>query len=410
MPRVCIVYRYLVLLMLSFIVHSVFSQPFSLPNGQARQKISFELVHNLIIIPVSINGEGPYHFILDSGVGPIILTDTSMVDSLYKSELSLFKIRGRGIGPEVEAYVMNNMFPSIGAAKTSGLSLVLLRNDPFQLSSYVGMPIHGIIGSDVFKSFSIKINYTRKQITLYHPNTKVRKKGRRVPLEIIKDKPFLQVTLANDGIKRRLLLLLDSGAGHAISLEHQEQNRVLIPDSTIEANLGIGLNGPIHGLIGRLSSVELGNYKLKDVIAAYPSSEFDDLKQLLGDRNGSIGGEMLKRFHVFIDYANKEIYLKKNRKFHSPFEHNMSGMEIYVVGQEDSRQFYISRIEVDSPAAKAGLQVHDEILSINLKDMHVYSLEDINRLMHERTSKQIIIEVLRDGEVFFKFLDLERRI
>ena len=66
MPRPRIAYRYIVWLMLSLSVHTGYAQFFFLPEGQSRQKVPFELVHNLIIIPVSINGEGPYHFILDS--------------------------------------------------------------------------------------------------------------------------------------------------------------------------------------------------------------------------------------------------------------------------------------------------------------------------------------------------------
>lgn len=403
-------YLYLMMIIFLVMVHVVRAQPFSLPDGQSRQKITFQLVHNLVIIPVSINGEGPFHFILDSGVGPLIITDTTMVDSLYASNLSLFKMRGRGIGSEIEAYVVNNMYPSIGAAKTNGLSLILLKNDPFQLSSYVGMPIHGIIGSDVFESFSVKINYQRQQITLYRPDASVRKRGERIPLEIIKNKPYLEVALTNDTTTKHMLLLLDSGAGHAVSLENQENTQDLVPERTIEANLGIGLNGAIHGQIGRLKEIGVGDYKLKDVIVAYPSSENADLKLLLGDRNGSIGGELLKRFHVFIDYANSEIFLKKNNKFYLPFEHNMSGMEIYVVGNNNNRQFFISRIEVDSPAAQAGLKVNDQILSINLKEMSAYSLEGINELMHKRTTNQIVIQVLRKGDTFFKVLILERRI
>ena len=31
------------------------------------------------------------------------------------------------------------------------------------------------------------------------------------------------------------------------------------------------------------------------------------------DRNGSLGGDILKRFNLFFDYANKKLYLKKNR-------------------------------------------------------------------------------------------------
>lgn len=392
------------------ILQSAHAQPFLLPEGQSRQKLSFDLVHNLMIIPVTINGEGPYNFILDSGVGPIIITDSAMVDSLYASDLALFKIRGRGIGDEIEAYVINHMFPSIGDAKTTGLSLVLLRNDPFQLSSYVGMPIHGIIGSDIFRSFSVKINYNRERITLYSPDANVRKRGRRIPLEIINNKPFLNVSLSNEGHEKSLLLLLDSGAGHAVSLEQKEENRNLVPDRTIEANLGIGLNGPIHGLIGRLSKVEIAEYELEDVVTAYPSPEFELLKQLLGDRNGSIGGELLKRFHLFIDYANEEIYLKRNRKFNDPFEHNMTGMELYVTINQGERRFFVGRIEMNSPASRAGIQVGDELLSINLKNMDTYSLEDINQLMHRSTRDQVVVELLRDEEIYFKFLDLERRI
>ncbi|MFB5946309.1 aspartyl protease family protein [Albibacterium profundi] len=404
------VHLFIVWLVHLIILQSAHAQPFLLPEGQLKQKLSFDLVHNLMIIPVTLNGEGPYNFILDSGVGPIIITDSAMVDSLYASDLALFKIRGRGIGDEIEAYVINHMFPSIGDAKTNGLSLVLLRNDPFQLSSYVGMPIHGIIGSDVFRSFSVKINYNRERITLYPPDAKVKKRGRRIPLKIINNKPFLDVTLSNEGHEKNLLLLLDSGAGHAVSLEQKEENRDLVPDRTIEANLGIGLNGPIHGLIGRLSKVEIAEYELEDVVTAYPSPEFELLKQLLGDRNGSIGGELLKRFHLFIDYANEEIYLKRNRKFNDPFEHNMTGMELYVTINQGERRFFVGRIEMNSPASRAGMQVGDELLSINLKNMDKYSLEDINQLMHRSTRDQIIVELLRDGEIYFKFLDLERRI
>lgn len=404
------VHLFIVWLVHLIIMQRAHAQPFLLPEGQLKQKLSFDLVHNLMIIPVTLNGEGPYNFILDSGVGPIIITDSAMVDSLYASDLALFKIRGRGIGDEIEAYVINHMFPSIGDAKTNGLSLVLLRNDPFQLSSYVGMPIHGIIGSDVFRSFSVKINYNRERITLYPPDAKVKKRGRRIPLKIINSKPFLVVTLSNEGHEKNLLLLLDSGAGHAVSLEQKEENRDLVPDRTIEANLGIGLNGPIHGLIGRLSKVEIADYELEDVVTAYPSPEFELLKQLLGDRNGSIGGELLKRFHLFIDYANEEIYLKRNRKFNDPFEHNMTGMELFVTINQGERRFFVGRIEMNSPASRAGMQVGDELLSINLKNMDKYSLEDINQLMHRSTRDQIIVELLRDGEIYFKFLDLERRI
>ncbi|MDG1793522.1 MAG: hypothetical protein P8H44_03115 [Flavobacteriaceae bacterium] len=35
----------------------------------------------------------------------------------------------------------------------------------------LGIPIHGIIGYDVFKDFIVEVNYSRKFIKLYNPKT-----------------------------------------------------------------------------------------------------------------------------------------------------------------------------------------------------------------------------------------------
>src|SRR3546814_10994370 len=120
---------------------------------------------------------------LDSGVKPIIITDSSIVRPLDTVSLLLSRSRGRGIGPDLEAFVMTNLSIDIGDVSGDKLSGILLKEDPFHLSAYVGIPIHGIIGSDVFNRFMVKLNYLSSKMTLYNPEEKIRKRSDKITIQ-----------------------------------------------------------------------------------------------------------------------------------------------------------------------------------------------------------------------------------
>jgi hypothetical protein len=204
--------------------------------------------------------------------------------------------------------------------------------------------------------------------------------------------------------------LIDTGAGHAVSLDLTDENKKFQPEKTIPANLGIGLSGPISGAIGRLNKISLGNFSFNNIITAFPHYEDSELRTIMTMQSGSIGGELLKRFTLFLDYSRGELYLKKNRSYKAPFEYDMSGIEIYALNEGGKNRFFINRIEENSPAELVGLKVDDEILYINLKDVKQYSLNDIYELLRTETKTDLIIQVLRGNEIFFKFLKLRRRI
>lgn len=169
------------------------AQLMTFEGSRTRDQLTFEFVHNLTVIPLQIDGKGPYNFILDTGVGPLIITDPALVASLHGGGFPSFRIRGRGVGPELEAYVINNVLVEVGRYGSGKLSAVLLKNDPFGLSSYVGMPVHGLIGSDFFRSYQVSIDYSGKRLRFYSPEVKFRKRGTRIGLTLIKDKPYIPV-------------------------------------------------------------------------------------------------------------------------------------------------------------------------------------------------------------------------
>ena len=102
------------------------------------------------------------------------------------------------------------------------------------------------------------------------------------------------------------------------------------------------------------------------------------------------------------------MYLKKNDVFNEPFEHDMSGMEIYITTNES--QCVIGRIEKDSPAEIAGLLTNDVITAINFKPIETYSLDDVSNLFKSDNGKTVLVEIFRKDRTFIKLLKLKKRI
>jgi hypothetical protein len=123
------------------------------------------------------------------------------------------------------------------------------------LSTYLGIKVHGILGYEFFNSFAVKINYVSKTLTLYAPNHfKAHKKFEAIPLTLRSNKPFVSAAcIFRDTTNVKVDLLLDTGAGFPLSLESYSDPRLRVPDHHLETQLGLGLNGIIHGKLARFT-------------------------------------------------------------------------------------------------------------------------------------------------------------
>jgi hypothetical protein len=376
-----------------------------------RQEISFKKIRGLLIVTAFINHKGPFNLILDTGVGLFLITDPSLLDSLNIENKRKIKITGLGEQKDIEAYITPSLLVEIGNTVSPQLPAAILDRDVFDLSAFAGIPIHGLIGYDFFKSFTAHIFYETGLIDLYlHGKGKIPKKYSKIPITIESNKPYLMVNAEGNINKKYILkMLIDTGAGNALSLETYENQPFPLPDKNISANLGVGLNGDINGFIGRLKSISLGKYILKEPICAFP--RFDDVasKTLGIARNGSIGNLLMKRFNVIYDYDKGFIYLKPNLNFNLPFEHDMSGMELFAGGESFNR-IIVNRVEKNSPADEIGIQKNDELITINFKKVKDMSMEDIISLFHSQDKKNFYVEFNHSDVLKNGILTLKRRI
>lgn len=232
-----------------------------------------------------------------------------------------------------------------------------------------------------------------------------------------------------------LKLLFDTGLGDGLWLF--ENDSISCNSNFFIDFLGKGISGDVYGKKSRVEEVNLENNALKSVLVSYPNISFFDKNMIVQNRNGSLGGEVIKRFNWVLDYENQTVYFKKNNLFDKPFNYNMSGIEIQHSGfnfvkekiefafstnvinldknsdfddysnyfkYELKPNFEIYSIRENSPGEKAGLLVGDKILKINNRYSNKLSIQSIVDLFQSIQGKQITMVVDREGKILtFKF-------
>jgi hypothetical protein len=270
--------------------------------------------------------------------------------------------------------------------------------DIFLLSKKLGKMIHGILGFHLLKNFKVKIDYVSQKLTICRAETKryaKEKNWQTLPIELIKEKPYLITTVVfSDEEKREMKLLMDSGAGHALMLSYLQKKKWL--DSLPTAYLGRGLNGDLHGKIGYVDHFDLGKTPFNQVSSSFPDSLSLGLSYNYEESQGSIGAEMMRRFDWIIDYSHQKVSFRPNKNLHEKFNYNMSGLEIskpFV----NLPVFLVEEVREKSAAALAGVRPGDQIVNFNGKTGSQLSMNLFYKTFHRQDGEKIKMTVIRQG-------------
>jgi predicted aspartyl protease len=372
-------------------------------NNPKKKSISikFKTSSNLIIIPVAINNSDTLNFILDTGVRYPIITELPFVNKLNLNYLQPINVKGLGEGEQLTAYKSGNNTINIEGMVAFNQEIHMIINENFQISHILGIPVHGLIGFNLFKDYVVKIDYEQHTINLTKPEYFAYKERDRdivLPLTFEQGKPFVTTNIVTDKNEDvQVKLLVDTGASDALWLSTNSDSRISLPENSIETFLGRGLSGDLYGKKGRIGAIWVGPLVLYEPIVAFPDNEMVD--QLIGDndRNGTLGAEILRRFYVTMDYPGKRLILRPNSNLKDEFNYNMSGLEV-TNPMPGAPIFLISDIRKNSPAYYAGIQQDDQIIAINNTSNKTLTLNDINLLFQSQEDKRIKMTILRNGE------------
>jgi len=390
-------------------------------------RVPLKVRRNLLLVPVTVNGQGPYQFVLDTGVNLLLLTDAGVRDSLRLPAGEALLVEGAGEESALRAELVAGVRVALPGVAEAPLTVAVLSGDALELSRYVGEPVAGLIGADVFRSFVVEVRSEEGVLRLHDPAQFVApRRAARVALAVRAGKPYVRAHVRQEsaggkagaardggegmaGDTLTATFLVDTGAGHALSLETGSHPALRLPEQRLRAQVGRGLSGPINGWLGRVAVFRLGPFELRRLLASFPDSAAVRAKVQV-PRQGNVGYELLKRFRVWFDYPGRTLWLQPGSRFREPFEHDMSGLEIVARGPSYSR-YVVDYVQPEAPGEEAGLQEGDELLLIDGKKAGEFTLTTLSQLLHSRHGRRIPLLVRRGaGDFFYTTLTLRRAI
>lgn len=401
--------------------------------------IPFEFINNLIFIPINVNG-AELTFLLDTGVAETILFSLENKD-LQLSNLEKTIFAGLGGSKSIAGFKSNNNSARVGDnfINTSFMLYIILDQD-INISSHVGIPVNGIIGYHFFKNHPVSIDYASKRITVYNNAELFRKKVKKfdeLPISVERNKPYILADIEMTNERKSSKMLLDLGNSDAIWVFPTLIKNFAYNRPNIDDYLGRGFNGDIFGKRSRIHNLHLGNFTFEKPLTAMPDAYSIQHVNVVEDRKGSLGGDILRRFTAVFDYHNEKLYLRKNKYFSDPFHLNMSGLDFQQDGMQWEKDlvtleskfnekstrgvelvnstlqykfvlkpiFSIAGVRKGSPADKAGFKKDDQVISINGKKASEMTLQKIMEMMKSDEGRIINMHIVRKKqELRLKFL------
>src|SRR5215471_1295038 len=334
---------------------------FELPAGKTQISLPFQLVNNHVILPIKVNGAGPFQVILDTGmpVEGLLLYSSDKVEALHLAYLDSVEARVGGVGGKGEdraARIAAEVALEVGDLKIANARATVLTPEP-------GFAVYhdGIIGASLFNHFAVSLDYDRSLLTLSTPEAYRPPEGATsLPLTLEHGRAYVPAAIGIGGEAIPVSLVLDLGASHVVSLNEKPESHLVAPKGSITASIGRGMSGIVMGQVARIRFLKLASLELPSVVATFPEKAHASVHGV-DFHDGNLGDGALRRFNLTVDYSGGRLILQPNKSFSEPFEWDMTGFQAEPTGDGSVR---VSRVLPGSPAAQAGIQEADRLLRI----------------------------------------------
>jgi hypothetical protein len=379
-----------------------------LEGGAAYTDVPARFFGPHVLVQVSIAEAGPVWLMLDTG------SQLTTLDLAAAGELGV-AVGGatelEGIGAES---VRGGVTAEPLAIHVAGSEPYVLHRPVADLSllePYFGAPFPGVLGGDLFLRFVVEIDYARERVILHDPRRfQPRDDDARLALELDRQLPFVRgAVILPDGRELSGRFLIDTGASGSLTLYSpflRTHGLVEAMPATIGTEAA-GIGGTLTETQGRLRAFRMGPFLLEEPIASLSLAE-TGLTASPGSV-GHIGGEMLRRFTLTIDYRGRALYLRPNDRVDEPFEAGMSGIRLRSAAP-GFREHTVHRIDAGSPAALAGLEPGDVLLEVDARPAGEFTLPELRELLRSEPGRVLQLLVRRGEELRVIEIRLVRRI
>jgi len=327
---------------------------FSFAGGKKATTVPFELLNNHIYMQVKLNGKGPFRLLFDTGGANIVTPELARQLGL-KTEGAL---QGRGVGEKSEDVALTRVGSvQVGEATVSNQVFAVFPLESF--ASAEGLPQSGLIGYEVLKRFTVRVDYENSLLSLTDPSAFAYEgKGTVVPFQFNGHIPQVEGDI--DGLPGKFDI--DTGSRASLSLlgpfaeKHGLKDRYA---ARVEAVTGWGVGGAARSLVARARVLRLGAVRILNPVTELSLQK----KGAFVDPYvaGNVGAGVLKRFNIVFDYANQKLIFESNALASKPDVFDRSGMWL----NQGESGFEVVDVVPGGPAAEAALRAGDRILAVD---------------------------------------------
>jgi len=267
--------------------------PAKVALGAAEVVVPMDSFGGRPVVSLLLNGRGPYRFVLDTGAGGSVMSQ-SLADSLGLASLGEARVGAPG-GATNPGNMVDIGRVEMGDAVLSDLSLVAT-----DLSRVFHLDDHpvGVLSALAFSGCLVTFDYPRKQILVREGELPVAN-GADIFAYTAEDHiPTLEISVAGVPVRAHL----DSGSGHGLMLPAGMADKVPLAGPLVEKGKARTVDGewplreaPLKG------TVTIGRLHLENPMLMFVE----------GSTFGNIGYEILKGFVVTVDRGNHRFRLEE---------------------------------------------------------------------------------------------------
>ena len=344
---------------------------------------------NASYIEAKVNGKGPFTFGVDTGSMTSPFAEELALEMGFDSRPSV------RTGQPVEFTLDGDLKVSIPASFASFENLWGLP----------GLRVYGDIGFGVLRHFVVEFDYEHETLTLFDPHKyRYTGSGSSVSAVLVDDyDPQIEgdFTLP-DGSIIPSKFTIDTGAGGTVisaplvkrhDLLRRVKQQIPLPASKAKAD---GVNGLVFDAItSRISRIRLGNYSVERPLVAL--SRDTDTVFATDSLGVNLGGNVLRRFKVIVDYPGRRVILEPNGHFRDPFLADASGLVLAAEGS-DFRTIVVRALVEGSPADEGGVKEGDIITAVDGESTDRYALWQLQDLFKD-SGRERRVTIKRAGAI-----------
>jgi len=361
-------------------------------------QVPAQIVDALALVPVRVNGSQPSWFLLDTA------RSASAIDDVRAVAVGLYAPSADRKPPKSFNDVRLD-FPGLR------ISLSTLALDSLgDLSARTGHAIQGVLGADVLSHLIIKIDYQGESVQFFDPKAfQYRGKGLRFPMAAVGGIPAIEGKIAinhRGNFHGRFAISTGQTEPLQFSTHFASANSLFdLPEKMLPFPGADAANDTdFRDRIGRVHAIQFGKVTLANPIAIFPAKS-GATAGVPGDFIAAIGGEVLDRFTIILDYPAQLLFLEPNRRFPEIFTADMSGLTLIAIPPA-FQSFEVARVAEKSPAASAGIEVGDMISEADGNPLAGDTLDQLRALLREADSSHTLT-ILRNGKKLTVTLSLK---